>query len=161
MSRETYVIDTCTLIYFYYDLKASQLLRSLFPKGLRIVPAVKNELLKLARKKGFDREILGDLQGGFLTVEEVDVYNQKIQSFLSKFEKTLDTGERFSAALALSKEYIFLTDDWTAQLVIMFGLAGLSCKGTKWILDQARKKRLITQGERKRLEKKLQKARRR
>lgn len=161
MSDETYVIDTCTLIYFYYDLKASRLLRSLFPNGLLIVPAVENELLKLAQKRGFYSEVQADLQRGFLKVEEVDIYNQEVQSFLSKFEETLDSGERFSAALAFSKGYILLTDDWVAQQVMMFGLAGLTCKGTSWILNLARKRRLITPSEHERLGKKLRRARRR
>ncbi len=149
MNYETYVIDTCTLIYSYCDLKASWLLHSLFPEGIYIVPEVKNELIKLAKKGRFYHEILADLQSGFFKVEEVDIYNQEVQSFLSKFEETLDRGERFSAALALSRGYTLLTDDWIAQQVMMFGLVGLTCKGASWILNQGRKKRLITPTEHK------------
>lgn len=158
MSKEIYVVDTCTLVYFYSNLKSQHILYSLFLDRLKIVPEVKKELLKLAKKKGFHKEVINDLHEGFLQIEEVDLYDQRVQDFILKFESTLDTGERFSAALALIKGYILLIDDWEARKAIMFGYASITCKDSKWILDCARRNRYIGEKEHKRLKKKLYKA---
>lgn len=161
MINKTYVVDNCTLVYFYSDLKSSHILYLLFPDGLKIVPEVKSELLKSAKKKGFYNEVSSDIKRGFLQIEKVDLYDQRVKDILCKFDKTLDTGERFSVALALTRGYTFLTDDWTAQQVIMFSLVRVICKNTTWILKRAQKKGFISGRGLKRLKKKLCRARRR
>ncbi len=161
MSNKIYVVDNCTLVYFYSVLKSSHILYSLFPGGLKIVPEVKSELLKSARKKGFYNEASSDINRGFLQIEEVDPYDQRVKDILSKFDRTLDTGERFSVALALTRGYTLITDDWNAQQVIMFGKVRVICKNTTWILKRAWRKNLISGKKLKRLKKILRRARRR
>jgi len=161
VSKNIYVIDTSTLVYFYSYLKSPNILYSLFKDVLKIVPAVKKELLKLAKKNFFYEEVISDLQNKFLQIEDVDLYDQRVQDFISRFKNTLHTGERFSAALALVKGYILIIDDKAARIEIMFGYTGLNCKDAEWVLDRARNKRLIGKKKHKILKKKLCRARRR
>jgi len=161
VSKNIYVIDNSTLVYFYSDLKSPNILYSLFKDVLKIVPAVKKELLKLAKKKKFYKEVISDLQSKFLQIEDVDPYDQRVQDFIFRFKNALDTGERFSAALALVKGYILIIDDRRARIEIMFGYTGLTCKDAEWVLNRARKNRLIGKKEHIGLKKKLCRARRR
>lgn len=143
MSKNIYVIDTSTLFYFYFYLKSPNILYSLFKDVLKIVPAVKRELLKLAKKKIFYGKIISDLQSKSLQIEDVDLYDQRVQDFIYRFKNTLHTGERFSAALAFVKGYILIIDDRAARREIMYGYTGITCKDAKWVLKRARNKRLI------------------
>lgn len=161
MGKKIYVIDTSTLVYFYSDLKSPNILYLLFQDGLKIVPQVEKELLKLGKEKGFYNEVIADISRGFLQIEEVDIYNKRVRDFLVKFKRRLDIGERFSAALALERGYELLIDDWVAQQEMMFGLVGLTYKNAEWVLDYARKKRRIVEKEYRRLKNKLYNAKRR
>lgn len=161
MSEQHYVADTCTLHYFYHDLKNSRLLHQLFPPCLYIVPQVRDELLRLATKKDYSNLILEEIDSGFLSIKEVDIYNPEVQKFISEFSTSLDIGERFSCALALSNSCVLLTDDWVAHRVVMFGFTGITCKNAKWILVEAKKKRIIGRKEFKKLNRMLEKAKKR
>jgi len=159
-SSEHYVIDTCTLFYFYFDLQKFGLLRSLFSRKIHVVPSVLEEFRRLLTKQ---KCRITDLSQklNFLEVNEVDICDEKIQEFIIAFKDKLGTGERFSAALALQKGWILLTDDWVAQQILMFGHIGLQCKSADWILNLARKKRLIGSVEYKKLLSQLSKAKKR
>lgn len=161
MDKTIYVIDTCTLVYFYSDLKYPKVLYLLFQDGLKIVPQVEKELIKKGKEKSFYDEVIADIHRGFLQIEEVDINNNKVRDFIVEFEKTLDKGERFSAALALERGYGLITDDWVAHQKMMFGLAGLTYKNAEWVLDCARKKRLIVEKVYKKLKNKLTNAKNR
>ncbi|MDO8885824.1 hypothetical protein [Candidatus Oleimmundimicrobium sp.] len=161
MSEQHYVADTCTLHYFYHDLKNSRLLHQLFFPCLYIVPQVRDELLRLATKKNYSNLILKEIDSGFLSIKEVDIDNPEVQKFISEFSTSLDIGERFSCAIALSNDWVLLTDDWVAHQVVMFAYISIMCRDAKWILLEARKKRIIGQKESERLNKMLEKAKKR
>lgn len=143
MSKDIYVIDTSTLFYFYFYLKSPNILFSLFKDVLKIVPAVKREILKLASKRNFYNKVISDIQSKFLQIEDIDLYDQRVKDFISRFKNTLHYGERFSAALAFVKGYILIIDDKAARREIMYGYTRITCKDAKWVLKRARDKRLI------------------
>ena len=159
-SNEHYVVDTCTLYHFHFDLREFGLLRSLFVERIHIVPTVKKEFKRQLLRNNCSFSVISK-QMNFLQVNEPNIYDPTIKKFIVAFKEKLDPGERFSAALALQEGWILLTDDWVAHQELMFGGAGIECRKSEWILDQARKMRLIGTNEYGKLLKRLANAKKR
>lgn len=148
MNKQTYVIDACTLINFYCRLEREDCLHKLFRDGLRVTSKVKDEVSFHASGPGKER-MLADFGRGFLKVEFTggeDVHGERL---LGESAETLDPGELKSATLALSRGYIFLTDDRRAQGDLLG--TGVHCRDSRWILKEAAKRGFIKKAEHKRL----------
>ncbi len=152
MTRKSYVIDACTLLNFYCRLEREDCLYKLFRNGIRAVEEVKYEVKYIA-DDGCREKILTDFDRGFLKVELLWEEDDDCRKMLGKHSHMLDSGELNSAALALSRGYIFLTDDKKAYANLLG--SGIECRDSKWILKEAAKSGFLTRSEHKRLNDRL------
>jgi predicted nucleic acid-binding protein len=148
MLEDRFVIDACTLLNFYCRLEREDCLRKLFRSGLKITSKVRDEVLSCAEGPGKLR-LLSDIESGFLKVEYIGTEDIEDFDMLEGPRNTLDPGELSSAALAIARRYIFITDDRRAQGDLLG--TGVICRDSRWIIREAAKRRCITTADKKRL----------
>lgn len=148
MLKDRFVIDACTLLNFYCRLEREDVLRKLFRSGLRVTTKVRDEVLSCAEGQG-KYKLLEDLEKGLIKVDYMDTEDIEDFETLEGPRNTLDPGELSSAALAMARNCIFLTDDRRAQGDLLG--TGVVCRDSRWIIREAAKKHCITAADKRKL----------
>lgn len=147
MKKEKYVVDTCTLIHFYIDLNCPDLLIRLYSGRVYVVSEVVREYSLFTKLKSHENLLTPQISRGEVILADPDIYDPKIQEFITKFSASLGKGELFSAALAKEKGLTLISDNISALNELLFKGAGIKRKTSKDVLLDARKSRLLTQRE--------------
>lgn len=140
-----YIVDTDVLINFYCHLERPDILLRLMGV-ITVAERVKREFEHHgfgSGKEEFSRDIA---TGRVRTIDVSPAEDRVIAEYKTDF---MHVGERDSAAIALTHLYTLITDDRRAREDLMS--SDLEVHDSRWILKEARSRRLISQKEYKKL----------
>jgi predicted nucleic acid-binding protein len=141
-----FIIDADVILHFYCRLGEPDVLLRVCGEDATVAERVKREVEYHASEPG-KTHFLEDIKRGSIRVIDVGPAEETVAGeFGTSF---LHAGERDTAALAVTRIYTMLTNDVRARATLTG--SGITIHDAKWVLQEAKKRRIITAAEHKRL----------